>query len=68
MKKVNVLIDLRLFQGKLKPLQARRIKKNMERGYQLIKNVDHYGCLTKKNCQFKSPTMATTSFDIRMGK
>ena len=45
--KVNFLIGkVRVGQGTLKPLQARRIKK--EGGYQLMKNVDHYGCLTKK--------------------
>ena len=33
-----------------------------------MKNVDHHGCLTKKKCQLKSPAMARTSFDIRMGK
>ena len=30
--KVNVPVDLRLFQGALKPLQARRIKKNYRGG------------------------------------
>ena len=56
--KANVPIELWLFQGILKPLQARRIKKNLEGGYQLTKNVSHYVCLTKKNCQLKSSAMA----------
>ena len=25
-----------------------------EGGYQVMENIDHYGCLTKKNCQLKS--------------
>ena len=29
------------------------LKRFMESGYQLTKNVGHYGCLTKKNCQLK---------------
>ena len=36
----------------------------MEGGYQLMENVDHYGCLTKKYCQLKSSTMAKSSFNI----
>ena len=39
--KVNISIDLRLFQGTLKHLQARRIKGIKEGGYQLFKNVSH---------------------------
>ena len=62
--KVNVSIDLRLFQGTLKHLQARRIKRNYRRGYQLMKNVGHYGCLTKKNCQLKLSKMARNTFNI----
>ena len=41
--KVNVPIDLRLFQDTLKPLQAR-----VEGGYELMKNVGHYDCLRIK--------------------
>ena len=37
----------------------------MEVGYQLMKNVDLYGCLTKKNYQLKSFTMVRNTFDIR---
>ena len=33
-----------------------------------MKNVVHYGCLTKKNCQLKSSTMARSSFNIRRGR
>ena len=61
--KVNVPIELWLFQGILKPLQARRIKK-IYRGYQLTKNVGHYGCLTKKNCQLKLSAMARNTLNI----
>ena len=61
--KVNVSIDLRLFQGTLKHLQARRIKRNYRGwvgvgGYQLMKNVGHYGSLTRKNCQLKLSKIA----------
>ena len=63
--KVDFRFELRLFLGKLKPLQARRIKKKMKGGYQLIKNFDHYGCLTKENFQLKPSTMARSSFKIR---
>ena len=31
-------------------------------------NVGHYSCLTKKNCQVKSSTMARSSFNIRRGR
>ena len=51
---LNVPIDLRLFKGRLKPLQVRRIKKIYRGGYQLMKNVDYYGYLTKKSCQLNS--------------
>ena len=50
--------------GILKPLQARRIKKNIDGGYQLTKNVGHYGYLTKKNCLLKSSAMARNNFNI----
>ena len=62
--KVNIPIELWLFQGMLKPLQARRIKKNYYRGYQLTKNVGHYGCLTKKNCLLKLSAMARNTLNI----
>ena len=52
----------------MKPLQTRRMKKIMERGYQLMENVDHYGCLTKKNCHLKSSAMAWSSFNIPRGR
>ena len=61
--KVNVPIELWLFQGILKPLQARRTK-NILRGYQLTKNVGHYGCLTKKNCLLKLSAMARNTLNI----
>ena len=48
----------------LKPLQARKIKKNIDGSYQLTKNVGHYGCLTKKNCLLKSSAMARNTFNI----
>ena len=66
--KVNVSIHLRLYQGTWKHLQARRIKKNMEGGYQLMKNVGHYGCLTKKNSQLKLSKLARNTFNILRGK
>ena len=69
--KVNASIDLRLFQGTLKHLQARRTKTNYRRGeggYQLMKNVGHYGCLNKKNCQFKLSKMARNTYNILRGK
>ena len=66
--KVNVPIDFRRFYGKLKPLQSSRMKKFTEGAYQLMKNVDHYGCMTKKNCQLKSSTMARSFFNIRRGR
>ena len=40
------------------------LKKYIERGYQLTKNVGHYGCLTKKNSQLKLPAMARNTFNI----
>ena len=83
--KVNVPIDFRLFQGTLKHLQARRIKRNYKGGvggggwgrggggeegggYQLMKNVGHYGSLTKKSCQLKLSKMARNAFNILRGK
>ena len=36
----------------------------MEWGYLVMENVDHYGCLTKKNCQLKLSTMARSFFNI----
>ena len=58
---VNVPVESQLFQGLLKELQDRKIvKKYIEWDYQLSKNVSHYGCLTKKTCQLKSPAMAGT--------
>ena len=66
--KVNVSVDLRLYQGTLKHLEARRIKKNIEGGYQLMKNVGHYGCLTKKNWQLKLSKLARNTFNILRGK
>ena len=61
--KVHAPIELWLFQGTLKPLQARRTKK-IYRGYQLTKNVGHYGCLTKKNCLLKLSAMARNTLEI----
>ena len=53
--KVNVLEELLL--------QARRIQKqNIERGYELTKNVGQCGCLTKKNCLLKLSAMARNNF------
>ena len=66
--RVNVSIDLRLLHGTLKHLQARRIRRNYREGYQLIKNVGHYGDLTKKNCQLKLSKMARNTFNILRGK
>ena len=63
MAKVNVPIELQLFQGILKPLQARRTKKNIEVG-NLTKNVGHYGCLTKKNYLLKLSAMARNTLNI----
>ena len=40
------------------------LKRFMEGGYQFMKNVDHYGCLTKKNYHLKSSTMARNTFNI----
>ena len=37
----NVLTNLWLFQGTLKPLQAHKIKKYIEGDYQLTKNLGH---------------------------
>ena len=61
--KVNVPIELWLFQSILKPLQARRTKK-IYRGYQLTKNVGHYGRLTKKNCLLKLSAMTRNTLNI----
>ena len=61
------MIDLKLFYGTLKPLQARRIKKNYTGGNQLMKNVSHYGCLTNKNCQLKLSAIARNTFTICRG-
>ena len=47
----------------MKPLQARRTKK-IYRGYQLTKNVGHYGCLTKKNCLLKLSAMTRNTLNI----
>ena len=33
-----------------------------------MKNVDHYGGLTKKNCQFKLSKMTRNTFNIFRGK
>ena len=66
---LNVPTDLRLFKGKLKPLQACRIKKIYQGGYQLMKNVDYYGCLTKKSCQLNSSFVGVgdVSFHYKLG-
>ena len=61
--KVNVPIELLLFQGILKPLQARRMKK-IYRDCQLSKNVGHYCCLTKKNCLLKLSVLARNTLNI----
>ena len=66
--RVNVSIDLRLFQGTLKHCQAGRIRRNYRGDYQLIKNVGHYGDLTKKNCQLKLSKMARNTINILRGK
>ena len=41
--------------------------RGLEGGYQLIKNVGHYGCVTKKNCQLKLSKMARNTFNIVRG-
>ena len=46
--KVNVPVDLRLFYGTLKPLQACRIEENYGEGYQSIKSVGHYSTWLRK--------------------
>ena len=33
-----------------------------------MKNIDHYGCLTKKNCPLKLYTMVRNTFNIRGGR
>ena len=48
--------------------QPKLMKKKMERGYQLMKNVGHYGCLTKKDYHLKLFTMARNTFNIRRDK
>ena len=35
---------------KLKKLQVRRIENNYRGGFELMKNVGHYGCLINKYC------------------
>ena len=61
--KVNALIDLRLFQGTghYRPVELKIIA---EGGYQLMKNVGHFGCLRRKSGQLKLFTMARTTFNI----
>ena len=61
--KGNVPIESWLFQGILKPLQDRRIKK-IYRGYQLTKNVGHNDCLAKKNGRLKLSAMARNTLNI----
>ena len=38
--------------------------KEIYRGYQLTKNVGHYDCLTKKNCQLKLSAVARNTLNI----
>ena len=65
---MNVPTDLTLFQGKSKPLQLRRTKKIYKGGLPVYKPVEHYSCLTKKNCQLKSSAMARNTFVICRSK
>ena len=49
--------------GYIETVAARAIKK-IYRGYQLTKNVGHYGCLSKKNCQLKLSATARNTLNI----
>ena len=61
---VNVPIELWLFQGILKPMQARRIKKIYRGELPAYKKCRDNGCLTKKNCLLKSSAMTRNTFNI----
>ena len=52
-------LNCRYFRVYWNPYRPVELKKN-GKGYQLTKNVDHYGCLIKKNCQLKLFAMART--------
>ena len=47
---VNFFNRFKVVLGYTETVTARRI---IERGYQLMKNVAQYGCLTKRYCQLK---------------
>ena len=51
--KVNVLIDLRYFTVYCNRYRPVELTKNMEGVYQVMENVDHYGCLNKKNSRIR---------------
>ena len=61
------MFKLRLFKGKLKPLQASRIKRKYGWGLSAYAKCRPLW-LPKKNCQLKSPTMARSSFNICRGR
>ena len=67
--KVNVLID-KVILGYIETVTGpqNKKKKNYRRGFQLMKNFEQYGCLTKKKCQFKLYTMVRNIFNICRGR